>query len=304
MARDRAAPASARSSRPYFGRVFECVPNVAEGRDRAGLDALAAACGTSLLDRHRDPDHHRSVFTLAGPGDDDALVAARALAGSAAAQLDLRPHAGVHPRLGVLDVVPFVALGEPADAAADPARAFAAWLAAELGVPSFLYGAADPGRRTLPAVRRAAAAGVAPDVGPDRADPGLGVAAVGARAPLVAVNCWLGRPDLALGRAIAAGVRERDGGLPGIRALAFELPSRRAVQVSLNVTDLEATGVEAACTAVRTAAEGAGTTVERVEWVGLVPEAELERCDPGFRRWSGLDRSRTIEARLAGAAGR
>jgi glutamate formiminotransferase / 5-formyltetrahydrofolate cyclo-ligase len=284
--------------------VLECVPNVAEGRDRVVLDALAAASGPSLLDRHVDPDHHRSVFTLAGPGAGDALAATRALAGAAAARLDLRQHAGAHPRFGVLDVMPFVALGEPADAAAEPARAFASWLAAELGVPSFLYGAADPGRRSLPELRRAAAAGGAPDVGPDRPDPRLGVAAVGARPPLVAVNCWLGRPDLALARAIAAGVRERDGGLPGIRALAFELPSRRAVQVSLNVTDLAATGIEAACTAVRTAAEAAETTVERVEWVGLVPEAELERCAPGFLRWSGLDRSRTIEARVAGAAGR
>ena len=151
-------------------------------------------------------------------------------------------------------------------------------------------------------MRRAAAAGAAPDVGPDRPDARLGATAVGARAPLVALNCWLGRPDLALARAIAAGVRERDGGLPGVRALAFELPTQRAVQVSLNVTDLGATGVEAACTAVRTRAEAAGNTVERVEWVGLVPEAELERCGSGFRRWSGLDRSRTVEARLAGAA--
>jgi glutamate formiminotransferase len=284
--------------------VLECVPNVAEGRDADALAALSAACGASLLDRHVDPDHHRSVFTLAGPDDGGALDAARALADATAARLDLRRHAGAHPRLGALDVVPFVALGAPAATAVEAARGFASWLAAELGVPSFLYDGADPARRSLPEVRRAAAAGAAPDVGPGRPDPRLGAAAVGARPPLVAVNCWLGRPDLALARAIAAGVRGRDGGLPGVRALAFELPSRGAVQVSMNVTDLAATGVEAACTAVRTRAEAAGTTVERVEWVGLVPQAELERCDPGFRRWSGLDRSRTVEARLAGAAGR
>ena len=99
------------SRAPYRGRVFECVPNVAEGRDRDVLDALASACGASLLDRHVDPDHHRSVFTLAGPGDGDAADAARALAGAVAARLELGGHDGVHPRLGVLDVVPFVALG-------------------------------------------------------------------------------------------------------------------------------------------------------------------------------------------------
>ena len=282
--------------------MLECVPNVAEGRAGGVLDALAAACGASLLDLHVDADHHRSVFTLAGPADGDAADAVRALARAVAAQLDVRGHDGVHPRLGALDVVPFVALGEPAGAAVAPARTFATWLAAELGVPSYLYDAADPARRTLPAVRRAAAAGVAPDVGPDRPPSRLGGVAVGARAPLVAVNCWLAQPDLVVARQLATAVRERDGGLPGVRALAFELPSQHAVQVSLNVTDLDATGVEAACEAVRARADAAANPVTRVEWVGLVPEAELERCSPAFRRWSGLDRSRTIEARLAGAA--
>jgi glutamate formiminotransferase len=119
-----AAPALAPRLAPYLGRVLECVPNVAEGRDAGVLDALSAACGASLLDRHVDPDHHRSVFTLAGPDDRGALHAVRALAGAAAARLDLRRHAGAHPRLGVLDVVPFVALGEPAAPAVEAARGF------------------------------------------------------------------------------------------------------------------------------------------------------------------------------------
>ena len=284
--------------------MLECVANVAEGRDRATLDALAAACGPSLLDLHVDADHHRSVFTLAGPGRHDAAAAARALARGVGARLDLTGHRGVHPRLGALDVVPFVALEEPREVAVEAARSFAAWLGAELGVPAFLYDAADPAGRSLPEVRRAVDRGRAADVGPARAHPMLGVAAVGARAPLVAVNCWLARADLGLARSIAAGVRGRDGGLPGVRALGLPLASRGAVQVSLNVTDLEATGVEAACTEVRAQAEAAGTGVDRVEWVGLVPEAEVARCSPGFRAWSGLDRSRTVEARLAGVARR
>jgi glutamate formiminotransferase len=281
--------------------VLECVANVAEGRDRAVLEELAAACGPSLLDLHVDADHHRSVFTLAGPGPGDASEAARALARAVSARLDLTGHEGVHPRLGALDVVPFVALDEPPAAAVEAARTFAAWLAHELGVPAFLYDAADPAGRSLPEVRRAAAGGQAADVGPARPHPSLGTAAVGARAPLVAVNCWLAPADVDLARSIAAGVRGRDGGLPGVRALAFPLGSRDGVQVSLNVTDLEATGVEAACTAVRERAAAAGAAVDRVEWVGLVPEAEVARCSPEFLTWSGLDRSRTVEARLAAA---
>jgi glutamate formiminotransferase len=138
-----------------------------------------------------------------------------------------------------------------------------------------------------------------PDVGPGEPHPQLGASAVGARPPLVAVNCWLDRDDVALAKNLATAIRARDGGLPGVRALGLPVGSRGQVQVSMNATDLGATGVEAACTAVRAGAEAAGARVERVEWVGLIPEAEVARCSPTFRAWSGLDRSRTIEARLA-----
>lgn len=283
--------------------MLECVANVAEGRDSGLLETLAAACGPALLDLHTDPDHHRSVFTLAGPGDRDAAVAVAGLAAAVAAHVDLRAHRGVHPRLGALDVVPFVALDEPGPVAADAARTFGTWLAESLQVPVFFYGDADPEHRSLPELRRGAFTGRAPDVGPPAAHPRLGATAVGARAPLVAVNCWLDRDDAALARSIAAEVRGRDGGLGGVRALGFSLPSAARAQVSMNVTDLAATGVEAACSAVRERAETAGGAVERVEWVGLLPASEVARCSAAFRAWSGLDPSRTIEDRLAAARG-
>jgi glutamate formiminotransferase len=113
------------------------------------------------------------------------------------------------------------------------------------------------------------------------------------------VNCWLDRDDLDLARAVATEVRERDGGLPGVRALGLRLGSHGVAQVSMNVTELEATGVEAACDAVRHRVDARGARVTQVEWVGLVPEAEWARCSPAFRSSSGLDRSRTLEARLA-----
>jgi glutamate formiminotransferase len=277
--------------------VLECVPNVSEGRDLVVLDALTDACGGALLDRHVDADHHRSVFTLAGPTTGDA---ARSLARAVAAHIDLSRHAGVHPRLGALDVVPFVALAgsSPADAV-DAALGFATWMADELQVPVFLYDRADRAARTLPDARREAFTSRAPDLGPTRPHPTLGAVAVGARDPLVAVNCELARDDLALARVIATRVRERDGGLGGVRALGLRLASSGVVQVSMNLVALERTGVQDACRAVDALARDAGSAVARVELVGLLPAAELARCDDEFRSWSGIGPDATIEGRLA-----
>lgn len=280
--------------------MIECVPNVSEGRDAGVLGELAAACGASLLDLHHDRDHNRSVFTLAGPGPDDALTAVRALALAVAERLDQTTHRGVHPRLGALDVVPFVALGDQtAEGAVAAARAFAEWWADARSVPVFLYDAADPEVRTLPATRHAAFSGRIPDFGPDRPHPRLGATAVGARAPLVAVNCRLDCADVSVARRIATEVRERDGGLPGVRALGLELTSVGRAQVSMNLVDLGRTGIEVACTTVRDRARAAGHTVEAVELVGLVPAATMRECSTDFLRWSGIDPGATIEDRLA-----
>jgi glutamate formiminotransferase len=278
--------------------VIECVPNVSEGRRADVLDALSAATGPSLLDRHVDPDHGRAVFTLAGPGARDATVASRALARAVARLVDLEGD-GVHPRLGALDVVPFVALDEARVGAVEAAHDFARWLAHELAVPVYLYDDADPAARSLPDARRDAFVRRAPDLGPAGPHPRLGAAAVGARPPLVAVNCWLDSDEVAVARAIATRVREQHGGLPAVRALGLALASRGVTQVSMNLVDLDRTGIEAACTEVRRLATDRGARVTRIELVGLLPAAELARCSTAFLEWSGLTPDQTIEHRLA-----
>jgi glutamate formiminotransferase / 5-formyltetrahydrofolate cyclo-ligase len=283
--------------------VLECVPNVAEGRATRVLDALAHACGGSLLDVHADVDHHRSVFTLAGPGARDAEPAVRALARAVAQHVDLTKHAGVHPRRGALDVVPFVALdGSRASDAVDAAHAFASWAAAELEVPVFLYGDADRAGRSLPELRRDAFTARPPDAGPGAPHPRLGAIAVGARPVLVAVNCDLATGDVTIARAIARSVRERDGGLPGVRALGLWLGSRGHAQVSMNLVDLAATGIQRAAETVEELARARGTDVARVELVGLAPESEVARLDDSFRARSGIGPEQTVEARLRARA--
>jgi len=272
------------------------VPNVTVGEPDS---ALVAAAGPSLLDTHVDRDHQRTVLTLAGPAALDATTAVREVARLVANMQSFGDYAGVHPCLGVIDVVPFVALpGTDPSAAANAARDFGQWVAEELGVPVFLYGDADTEARSLPATRRDAFAARPPDHGPPVPHPTLGATAVGARPPLVAVNCSLGaEPDAA--SRVARAVRERDGGLAGVRALGLWLASAGQAQVSMNVTALERTGVEPACEAVRAAAHREGTEVTGVELVGLVPQREYDRWSEEFRRWSGIGPDRTIEARLA-----
>jgi glutamate formiminotransferase len=283
--------------------VLECVVNVSEGREAGVLDRLAAACGAGLLDVHADPDHHRAVFTIAAADPLVTQLGARELTRAAAELLALPDHDGVHPRLGVVDVVPFVALGStPTADAVDAAVAYARWVADELGVPAFLYDDADPEHRTLPSVRRDAFTVRAPDFGPAIGHPRLGATAVGARRVLVAVNVELEGDDLVLARRVASRVRERDGGLPGVRALGLALPSVGRVQVSLNLVDLDATGLEPALVSVRDAVEAAGGRVARVELVGLVPAAALDGASEAFLSWSGIGPDRTIEARVAANA--
>ncbi|MCU1459551.1 MAG: glutamate formiminotransferase [Actinomycetia bacterium] len=280
--------------------MYECVANVSEGRDEAVLGALDAAAGDALLDRHSDADHHRSVFTLADPSIEVVSHAARSLARAVAAAIDLTRHSGVHPRFGALDVVPFVTLDPRPGAIAatvEHARGFAAWAASELGIPAFLYDLADPLGRDLPTTRRDAFTDRAPDMTPDAERTRLGAVAVGARDPLVAVNVELERGDLELARAVARAVRARNGGLPGVRSLAFPLPSSGRVQVSMNLVDLDATGLEAACGAVRSRVEARGGAVHRIELVGLIPASELPRCSKEFRLANDLGPAATVEGR-------
>lgn len=288
--------------------MLECVINISEGRRREVLDAVATACGPALLDVHTDADHNRSVFTLAGRTAAEVSGAAMALARATIERVDMSGHSGVHPRIGAVDVVPFVPV-EPVrmEQAAEAARAWGERVAEELGVPVFFYGPADPKGRTLPDIRRTAFRQRHPDFGPPEPHPTAGAMAVGARPFLVAINWELAAgggglaADVEVARAVAQEVRERDGGLPGVRALGFPLESKGQAQVSMNLIDLSATGVEAAFEAVRRAAAKRGSDVSAVELVGLLPVAELERCSGEFLAWSGLSPELTIEARVRAA---
>jgi glutamate formiminotransferase len=264
--------------------VLECVINVSEGRRSEVIAAVAGAAGDHLLDVHSDTDHHRSVLTLGGPAVE---AAARAVATAAIAQIDLRQHTGVHPRLGAIDVVPFVPLDDAAtwvDAVQARDR-FARWVADELGVPAFVYGE----ERTLPDVRRRAFRDLAPDAGPGFPHPTAGAVAVGARWLLVAYNLELAVSDLATARAIAASIRSDH-----VRALGLAVGD--VAQVSCNLIAPAVVGPDAVYDAVAARAE-----VARAELVGLVPATVLAAIPR--HRWPALDLdpSRTIEARLSQA---
>ncbi len=258
--------------------MLECVINISEGRSPEAIAAIAAVAGDDLLDVHTDGDHHRSVLTLVGE------AAPRRVAAEAVRRLDLTGHAGAHPRIGVVDVVPFVALdgSDPADAIA-ARNAFCRWVGDELGVPCFRYGP----ERTLPEVRRGAFTTLAPDTGPDHPHPTAGAMAVGARPVLVAYNVWLAGADLPEARALAADLRG-----PAVRALGLQVGDQ--VQVSMNLIDPAVVGPGQVVDKIR-----GRTEVDRCELVGLVPRWVLDGEDPS--RWGELDLSedRTIEARLA-----
>jgi glutamate formiminotransferase len=328
--------------------LVECVPNFSEGSRPEVVDEVVAAFaeadpGVLVLDRSSDADHDRTVLTLAGPGP--ALVeAAVAGARACARRIDLRRQGGVHPRMGALDVLPFVPLGQATSlrGGADPDLDCAALaeragrrIAAEAGIPVYLYGAAArrPERAALPAVRgrgfealRAAlAAGDAaraPDLGGPGLHPTAGATAVGARGLLIAYNVDLAGADLGLARRIAAAVRERDGGLPAVRAMGVALEGRGGppedrggpgdrrggppedrglVQVSMNLLDYTVTPPAVAFAAVAELAERAGARVHASEIVGLVPAAALAGVDPGDLLLPPSTPDRFLEERLARA---
>jgi glutamate formiminotransferase len=292
--------------------LFEAVPNFSEGKDTTKIsrisEAVRAISGVRILGLHSDPDHNRSVLTIAG-GADSVLEGAIALAKACAAELDLASQSGVHPRMGVLDVLPFVPLeGANMDDAVRLAHRAGESLGS-LGFPIYLYGSAatTKHRRSLPDVRRGGYEGVAsrledplwkPDYGPKTLDPHRGAVAVGARPFLVAFNAYLDTDDVEVAKAVARKVRESGGGLPAVRALGLGVGGK--AQVSMNLTDFEQTPIPVALEAVRSAAAGFGASVESTELVGLAPlEAVLQtaRYYLGLRE---LDAHHVLEWRLYG----
>ena len=287
---------------------LESVPNFSEGRDRATIDALAAALSehAELLDVPADPDHNRSVFTLVGEDKqlEHALVAAGA---GAKARIYLRRHEGAHPRIGAADVVPVVPLRpEHMRRAIRVARLVGKRLAAEVGLPVFFYGELGEGRGTAffrkggpeQLQRRLDAGELRPDVGPPWLDERAGGVLVGARRPLIAFNVNLRGVGVEVAREIAAVVREGGGGYPGVRALGLDLPSAGRVQVSMNVEDYEAAALHELVERIEREAASRGAEVEGSELVGLMPAGAAVAAAGAILRIDGFDPSRVLELRL------
>jgi glutamate formiminotransferase len=273
--------------------LVECVPNFSEGRKPETIEQIAQAIRSVpeavVLDRHIDGDHNRSVITFVAPPSAIVEAAVRAVA-KAAELIDLRNHTGEHPRIGATDVLPFVPVsGITLDECATLAHQAGQRIWRELSIPVFFYerAALRSDRTRLENVRRkgfeqlrdeiATNPERRPDVGDPKVHPTAGAIAVGARQFLIAFNVTLRTNDLMVARRIARVVRERDGGLPFVKALGFDLHSRGVVQVSMNLIDYEQTSMARAFAAVRDEARKLGVEVEAVEIVGLVPRAALNR---------------------------
>lgn len=291
-------------------RSLLAVPNLSEGRDPVRIAALEEAFGgVELLDRHSDADHNRTVLTLAG---DAETLRAALVAGAAESigSIDMRDHRGVHPAIGALDVCPLVWLDPGDRERTETAAATVAEALGELGVPVFLYGAlaAGPDRAERAYFRngglaelwlRMESGELRPDYGPDLPHRTAGATLVTARPPLAAFNVELDSDDVELAQAVAAGLRESGGGLPGVRAIGLPIGGARA-QVSTNVHDPSAVPLGRVVERVRELAVPLGAAPVEAELVGLIPAAALAGY-PADVPLRGFDPDRhTIEARLAG----
>jgi len=257
--------------------VIECVINISEGRDLDLVEEIALSAGSDLLDVHSDADHNRSVITVVGTTAPPAVIE------HAVQRLDLRTHAGVHPRIGVVDVVPFVPLaGSTYEDALRARDVMSSWIANELQIPVFLYGP----ERTLPEIRRSAFTTLQPDLGPSEPHPTAGAVAVGARELMLAWNLWLSERDLDLAKSIASSIRG-----PGVRALGLQVGDE--VQVSMNLIDPLTVGPAEVYDRVAALA-----AIERAELVGLAPQAVLDSVNENRREQLNLSVETTIESRL------
>jgi glutamate formiminotransferase len=295
--------------------IIECVPNISEGRDAAAVAAIAAAVssveGVRLLDVQSDGTHHRSVLTFAGDRG-PLLAAVLAMFEATLARVDLRAHRGEHPRLGAVDVVPFVPIEgvTMADCVA-LAREAGAAIAARFGVPVFLYeeAAATPARRNLEDIRRGEfegladkmqAAAWAPDFGPAAPHASAGATVIGARMPLIAYNINLATDRLDVAKKIAAALRMSSGGYRFVKAMGLALEDRGIVQVSMNLTNFEKTPIFRVFETVKREAARYGVAVLESEVVGLVPAAALVQAAEYYLQLEGFRPGQVLEARLRG----
>jgi glutamate formiminotransferase len=296
-----------------MSRIIECVPNVSEGRRPEVIEAIADAVrqveGVRVLDVQSDRDHNRSVLTLIG--DDTTLPRALVrLVETAIAKIDLREHKGEHPRLGAVDVVPFVPIENAtmSDCVA-LARSVGEELARRLSLPVFLYeeAASAPHRRNLEDVRRGEFEGLdqkmkdprwAPDFGPAAPHPSAGAVVIGARMPLIAYNINLGTSDVEIAKKIARAIRASSGGYRGVKALGILLEERGIAQVSINMTDYTKTPLFRVFETVRAEAKRYGVAVVGSEIIGLVPSEALLDCADYYLRLDGFSRGQVLENKI------
>src|SRR6478752_5100937 len=299
--------------------IVECIPNISEGRRPEIVREIAAAVGVSaptvrVLDVSSDAEHNRSVLTLAG---DPAGLAAGILAlfQRTLDVVGLRTHRGEHPRMGAVDVVPFVPIeGVTMAECVALARTVAEQVASRFGVPVYLYeeASANPARRNLEDIRRGefeglaakmAAPGWAPDFGPAAPHESAGATVVGARMPLIAYNINLATDRLDVAKKIAAGIRHSSGGFRFVKAAGFKLDDRGIVQVSMNLTNYEKTPIFRVFEAVKREAERYGVTILESEIVGLVPAAALNACAEHYLQVTGFNANQVLENKLRQTSG-
>jgi glutamate formiminotransferase / 5-formyltetrahydrofolate cyclo-ligase len=296
--------------------IIECIPNVSEGRRPEIVDGIAAAVraipGVRLLDYSSDPSHNRSVFTFAG---DAAAVKGAVLAiyEQAMKTIDLRQHSGEHPRLGAVDVIPFVPIeGVTMAACVALAKEVGREVADRFAVPVFLYeeAAANPARKNLEDIRRGEFEGLAakmttpgwmPDFGPAAPHPAAGASVIGARMPLIAYNINLNTDRLDVAKKIAAAIRHSSGGFRFVKAAGFELKDRGIVQVSMNLTNYEKTPIFRVFETVKREADRYGVSILESEIVGLVPAAALNAAAEYYLQIAGFKPEQVLENKLRDA---
>lgn len=293
-------------------QILECVPNVSEGRRQAVVEALADAVrqteGVHLIDYSSDPDHNRSVFTYLG-APEAVLAATQALAQVALEQIDMRQHQGSHPRIGALDVVPFIPLRNvTTEEALEIARRFGRFLG-ELGVPVYYYedAATRPERRNLAKIRKGQYEGLAaklqdpdwtPDEGPAAFNAQAGATVTGVRFPLIAFNVNLHSADLAIANRIARAVRHINGGYRYVKAMGVALEEQGMVQVSMNLTNYTKTPIHRVLETVRMEAARHGVSVAGTELIGAMPLAALEEIMHHYVQAHDFSLSQIIEHSL------
>ena len=296
-------------------RLIECVPNFSEGRIPERVhsiaEAIASVQSACVLDAHIDPDHNRSVITFVAEPERVVEAALRAVR-RASELIDMRTHQGEHPRLGATDVLPFVPVrGVTMDDCVRAAHEAGERIASELGIPVYFYerAARRPERVNLEDVRRGALELLreqiitnperAPDEGLAQVHESAGAIAVGARRFLIAFNVILRSDDIGVARQIARSIRARNGGLPFVKALGFQLRTRGLVQVSMNLVNYEVTGMAEVYDAVWREANLLGVEIQSAEIVGLIPRDALDRDASYFNKLENFSDSKTLEHQIA-----